>query len=391
MKIAFFVIRFPLLSETFILNQITGLIERGHEVDIYSGKPGDTSKMHPDVEKYELLSRTYYAITPNFSINYVWQGLQGLIKLLNQKHYDIIHCQFGELGRYAVKLRHFGLVNGKLVTSFRGHDISRHLQQYGDNFYNQLFEKGDLFMPNCDFFKGRLLKIGCDEQKIVVHRSGLDCNRFTFVPRRPRPDGRVKIVTVGRLVEKKGIEYSIRAVAKLAQSSQSDLHRNFEFNIIGDGVLKHDLQQLIEKLNINDIVTLHGQKDQQEIIEILNNSHIFVSPSITSSDGEQDAPINTLKEAMAIGLPVISTLHGGIPELVEDGKSGFLVPERDADSIAQKLSYLIEHPQLWPEMGRAGRAYVEKHYDLHRLNDKLVNDYQRLLNAQKESLCGIQY
>ena len=386
MKIAFFVIRFPLLSETFILNQITGLIERGHEVDIYSGKPGDTSKMHPDVEKYELLSRTYYAIAPNFSINYVWQGLQGLIKLLNQKHYDIIHCQFGELGRYAVKLRHFGLVNGKLVTSFRGHDISRHLQQYGDNFYNQLFEEGDLFMPNCDFFKGRLLKIGCDEQKIIVHRSGLDCNRFTFVPRRPHPDGRVRIVTVGRLVEKKGIEYSIRAVAKLVQS-----YSNVEFNIIGDGVLKHDLQQLIEKLNVNDIVKLLGQKDQQEIIEILNNSHIFVAPSITSSDGEQDAPINTLKEAMAIGLPVISTLHGGIPELVEDGKSGFLVPERDADSIAQKLSYLIEHPQLWPEMGRAGRAYVEKHYDLHRLNDKLVNDYQRLLNAQKESLCGIQY
>ena len=376
MKIAFFVIRFPLLSETFILNQITGLIERGHEVDIYSGKPGDTSKMHPDVEKYELLSRTYYAIAPNFSINYVWQGLQGLIKLLNKKHYDIVHCQFGELGRYAVKLRHLGLVNGKLVTSFRGHDISRHLQQYGDHFYDQLFEEGDLFMPNCDFFKGRLLKIGCDERKIVVHRSGLDCNRFTFVPRRPHADGKVRIATVGRLVEKKGIEYSIRAVAKLAQS-----YSNVEFNIIGDGVLKHDLQQLIEKLNVNDIVTLLGQKDQQEIIEILNNSHIFVAPSITSSDGEQDAPINTLKEAMAIGLPVISTLHGGIPELVEDGKSGFLVPERHADSIAKKLSYLIDNPQLWSEMGRSGRAYVEKHYDLNRLNDKLVNDYQQLLNA----------
>jgi len=70
--------------------------------------------------------------------------------------------------------------------------------------------------------------------------------------------------------------------------------------------------------------------------------------------------VNTLKEAMAMGMPVISTLHGGIPELVEDGKSGFLVPERDANAIAQKLNYLIAHPEVWAEMGKAGRSRVEE-------------------------------
>jgi colanic acid/amylovoran biosynthesis glycosyltransferase len=84
---------------------------------------------------------------------------------------------------------------------------------------------------------------------------------------------------------------------------------------------------------------------------------------------------------MAMGLPVISTFHGGIPELVEDGVSGFLVPERDADAIAAKLSYLIKYPEAWPGMGRAGRARVEEKYDMNKLNDELVEIYQQLVNS----------
>lgn len=159
---------------------------------------------------------------------------------------------------------------------------------------------------------------------------------------------------------------------------------NLEYNIIGDGPLRQNLEQLIQELNATHIVKLLGQKQEQEIIEILNKSHIFVAPSITASDGNQDAPINVLKEAMAMGLPVISTYHGGIPELVEDGISGFLVPERDANALAEKLGYLIEHPEIWHEMGRAGHAYVEKHYDTNKLNDQLVEIYYELLNSRRD-------
>ena len=82
-----------------------------------------------------------------------------------------------------------------------------------------------------------------------------------------------------------------------------------------------------------------------------------------------------------MGMPVISTLHGGIPELVEDGKSGFLVPERDANAIAQKLNYLIAHPEVWAEMGKAGRSRVEEKYDINKLNDELVEVYQKVANS----------
>lgn len=160
------------------------------------------------------------------------------------------------------------------------------------------------------------------------------------------------------------------------------LHLNIEYNVIGDGPLRESLQQLIQDLNVGHIVKLLGWKQHQEIVEILDNSHIFLAPSVTAKGGDQEGTPNVLKEAMAMGLPVISTPHGGIPELIEDGISGFLVPERDADAIAEKLSYLIEHPEVWPQMGQVGRAQVEEKYDMNKLNDELVEIYQQLLNSE---------
>jgi colanic acid/amylovoran biosynthesis glycosyltransferase len=409
MRIAFIVWQFPSLSETFILNQITGLSDRGHEVDIYASQRGDTSKMHPDVENYRLLNRTYFAQIPK---NLLWRLLKGLgllssnfsknpsvllrslnlfkygkdaaslwllylaIQLLDKEPYDIIHCQFGTDGLRGMWLRDVGAINGKLITTFRGYDISWYIQKHGEHFYDKLFETGDFFLSNCDFFRQRVVKLGCKEKKIVVHGSGIDCRRFVFTPRYPPSDGIIRIATTGRLVEKKGIEYSIRAVAKLAK-----FYPNIEYNIIGNGPLQEELQQLIDELGVSDIVKLLGQKQQQELIEILNNSHIFTAPCVTAKAGDQDAPVNVLKEAMAMGLPVVSTYHGGIPELVEDGISGFLVPERDVDALAEKFGYLIEHPERWSEMGRAGRAYVEKHYDIQKLNDRLVEIYRQVLSV----------
>lgn len=405
---------FPVLSETFILNQITGLIDRGHSVDIYAlealvvDTSVNTSKVHPDVEKYHLLNRTYYG--PPMPANYFLRVLKGLgllsatyyknplallqslnvfkygkqsaslrllyrtLQLVGKESYDIIHCQFGMYAPDGMFLRNIGALKGKLITAFRGYDISGYVQECGDDVYNQLFETGDFFLTNCEYFKRRLLNLGCNEKKLVVHGSGIDCSRFLFTPRRPQPDEPIRIATTGRLVEKKGIEYSIRAIAKLA-----DVNHNIEYNIIGDGPLREELQQLIQELNLTDKVKLLGWKQQQELIEILNNSHIFIAACVTGKDGNQDAPVNTLKEAMAMGMPVIGTLHGGIPELIIDGISGFLVPERDVNAIAEKLGYLIKHPEVWPEMGRAGRAYVEEHYDTNKLNDELVEIYRQLL------------
>ncbi|MEB3217458.1 MAG: glycosyltransferase [Nostocales cyanobacterium 94392] len=417
MKIAFIVDKFPVLSETFVINQITGLIERGHEVHIY-GRQTDDNKLHPDVEKYKLIERTRYL--PEIPKNYLWRLFNVLYLLskkfyqapfvllrslnifkygkraaslrlfystlpfLNAPEYDIIHCQFGrqavcKFGPYTYEgiiLRDIGAVKGKLLTTFRGYDISWYVYKYGEKVYDELFQKGDFFYTNCEFFRQRAIQLGCDQKKIIVHGSGIDCSRFKFKARYPDDSGLIRIATTGRLIEKKGIEYAIRAIAEVVK-----VYPNVEFNIIGDGELKEHFAQIIQELNIADKVHLKGWRNQKEIITILDETHIFVAPSVTASDGNQDAPVNTLKEAMAMGLPVIGTLHGGIPELIEDGISGFLVPERDASAIADKLIYLIEHPEIWQQIGSSGREKVETDYDINKLNSELVEIYQLTLSG----------
>jgi len=413
MKIAFLVGNFPVLSETFILNQIAGLMERGHQVDIYAldGPANHTEKVHPIVEKYNLLKHTYYSPTPpdnqllrelktnellidNFGRNpsacrklldvskygkraKSFKLLYKAIPVLEGKSYDIIHCQFGSVGLMGLLFRNLGLLQGTLITTFRGSDISKYLKKWGDQVYDQLFAEGDFFLTNCEFFRQRAIQLGCEATKIRILGSGIDCSKFAFTPRYFPADGHIRIATTGRLVEKKGIEYGIRAIAKLAQ-----VHSNIEYNIIGDGPLKEDFQNLIAELGVGSIVNLLGWKQQKELIQILDKSHILIAPSVTAADGNQDAPVNTLKEAMAMGLPVIGTFHGGIPELIENGTSGFLVPERDGDTLAEKVSYLIEHPELWQSMGQAGRRRVEEKYDMHKLNDELVEIYQQQLNSK---------
>ena len=411
MKVAFVLNEFPILSETFILNQITGLIEHGIEVDIYANNQSHQPQVHSDVIKYNLINVTNYFHIPDDTTirklksigltienlykdpastqQWLLTGLKYANKVgfpktelpyivtpfLGKQKYHIIHCHFGPNGFKGLLLKKLGLFEGKIVTTFHGYDITRYLQSSCvPNPYKQLFEQGDLFLPISKLWKHRLIELGCDEQKISVHRMGVDCTKFSFTPRYVTKNDQIRIVTVARLVEKKGVEYGIRAVAKLSQ-----IYHNIEYNIIGDGVLKSELQQLIKDNGAGHTVKLLGWKQQHEIVEILKNSHILLAPSVTSQDGDQEGIPVVLMEAMAMGLPVLSTQHSGIPELIENGVSGFLVPERDADALAEKLAYLIENSECWVEMGQAGRKCIEQNYDINKLNYQLVSLYKELL------------
>ncbi|MEA5450987.1 glycosyltransferase [Leptolyngbya sp. CCNP1308] len=415
MRIAFLVADFPCLSETFVLNQVTGLIDRGHQVDIYTNRVGDWAVSHPDVGRYRLWERTYPM--PEVPQNYIWRALKGfwlalihihrapllILRSLNlvaygeqalnlwllytavalvgrPQAYDIIHCQFGTQGYRGLAFKRLLRSTPRLLLMFRGFDISRYVQEGGDRVYRQLFPDVDYCLANCDFFRHRVLALGWSSDRIAVHFSGLDTNKFTFRPRQLEPDQPVRLATTGRLVEKKGLEFAIRAVAQQAQR-----YPNLTYTIIGDGPLHPALQQLIIELQAESYIHLVGWKNEAEIVEILDRCHLFVAPSVTAADGNQDAPVNVLKEAMAMGLPVLSTYHGGIPELVEDGVSGFLVPERDADALAERLGYLLDHPERWPELGIAGRRFVERHFDIQMLNDRLVQVYDRLLSPVNQS------
>ncbi len=401
MNIAFFLTDpFPVLSETFVLNQITGLLDRGHEVHVYAKRPTGSSPVHPVVDRYRLLERTTYwpSLPPN-PLSRIFKGigllvrypvsLPSVLRSLNGNRYgrtasslnllywasrfaprrafDIIYCHFGWNGLRASMLKEVGVLNGRLVTVFHGADLSWQLETFGSDVYRLLFENGDLFLPISEHWRSKLIALGCPEKRVVVHRMGIDPERFAFLERRPEPGHPVELITISRLVEKKGVEYGIRAVAQLV-ARRRDVH----YTIIGDGPLRGDLEALIGRLEMGGRITVLGSRNHDAVLANLNRSHIAVAPSVTSQDGDQEGIPVSLMEAMATGMPVVSTIHSGIPELVHDGVSGRLVPERDADALARALEALIDHPEDWPAMGRAARQQVVEHFDIRVLNDRLV-------------------
>jgi colanic acid/amylovoran biosynthesis glycosyltransferase len=408
MRIAFIVGAFPTLSETFILNQITGLIDRGHVVDIYASQRGDLSKVHKAVIKYELLEKTRYIpqipknyfrrlikaiglVLLNFykkpvvffnSINVFKYGkkatslrsLYRIIPFLNAPSYDIIQCHFGPAGLLGIRLRELGALQGKVITTFHGYDISKSLHLQG-NRYKELFEKGDLFLPISKTWKKKLISLGCPENKTLVHHMGIKPESFATKHRQMNHSKRVTILSIARLSEKKGLEYGIRAIAHLKDKGVNVIYR-----IIGEGPLRDDLEALVKELSLQDVVELQGSKNTEDIKYLLEEADIFSAPSVTASNGSQEGIPVAIMEAMATGLPVVSTIHSGIPELVKDGISGFLVPERDVGALAERLGFLIEHSELWPKFGKAGRKYVEENFNIDRLNDQLVKIYQGVWN-----------
>jgi len=127
--------------------------------------------------------------------------------------------------------------------------------------------------------------------------------------------------------------------------------------------------------------TIHllGWKTKDEVRELYDDSHLFVLSSVTAANGDKEGQGLVLQEAQAMGLPVLATLHNGFPDSVLDGKSAFLVPERDVDTLAEKLDFLVEHPAMWSEMSEAGRTFVEANFDVDKLNDRLVDIYSKFL------------
>jgi colanic acid/amylovoran biosynthesis glycosyltransferase len=214
---------------------------------------------------------------------------------------------------------------------------------------------------------------GCPAEKVQRFKLGSDLKRFSFKERTVDSSGAIRLVTIARLTEKKGLEYSIRAVARLSQR-----FAKLEYNIIGDGDLRPELSRLIEALGVGSTVRLLGWKTMEEVQVLLDQSHVFVLASVESRNGDIEGLPLALQEAQAMGLPVVCTRHSGLPEGILDGKSGFLVPERDVDALADCLADVISRPESWPEMGRKGRAFVEAEYDLDQRNDALVELYRQL-------------
>ena len=403
MRVAVVATYFPSVSQTFVLDQITGLIARGHDVDIYALAPEPNSAgVVPTPERHPLANHTHYQPrTPRHALGRAL-GVPGLLRgawrgraaeaarmvrrrpgalnvlyegapFLGRGPYDAILCHFGTNGQRALRVRDAGMVEGPIVTAFHGADMSRYLRLRGAAIYRDLFERGDLFLPVSAFWAARLAQLGCPPGKIAVHHMGIDLARFRFtVPRTPTVDQPLRVVCVARLVEKKGLPYIVRAISTLRRDGV-----DIALDIVGDGPLRPPLQSLIAELGMNNTVRIIGARSRDEVARAMSAAHLFAAPSVTAMDGDMEGIPVALMEAMASGVPVVATVHSGIPELVEDKVSGLLVPERDIDALADALRWLVDHPERWLSMALAAHDAVERNFNVARLNDELVTLLER--------------
>ena len=403
MRIAFLVVHFPVAAETPFLNQITGLLDRGHDVQVLADAPPRGDLIHPDVARYGLDTRTSYpprlpkgafarlrtvrgelarrdraerrlllrALDPRRAfpprpMNLFAQTL----RCLPGMRFDAVQACFGPDGIRAARLRRIGVLHGPLLTAIRGYDISKYVRRRGAGEFRALFREGERFLPVCESLASRLRRLGCPADRIVVHHTGIQLRDHPFGSRACPVDRPLRLVTVGRLVEKKGVAYGLEVVASLAREG-----RAVEYHVIGDGPLRAELEQLAVACPPGS-VRFHGALLPDAVRSALDRMDVMLAPHVTAADGDMEGIPNVLKEAMALGLPVVTTSHSGIPELVRDGESGFLARERDVPGLVRGVLALLGSPGRWASIAAAARARVEQEFDIDRLNDRLVRLYQ---------------
>jgi colanic acid/amylovoran biosynthesis glycosyltransferase len=396
-KITFVVGSFPALSETFILNQITGLLQAGHEVKIFSGARSTDLVVHEDVVAHALMSHVrFYNDKPENRffrlMRFLWKAPGVLLRapkvflnalnvmrygkdawslglffrtasFLEAAHDDVVLCHFGQNGLVAHQMKEVGVLKGKIVTVFHASDITAFVWKEGCSVYKKLFSDGDAFLPISRFAKGKLIELGCPEQKITVHRMGVALKNFPVNVRKRFGTKPLRLLSVARLVEKKGIRFALEALRYLV-----DAGVECEYTIIGDGPLRLELEGYVIRLGIKSYVRFLGWQDSGAIRRVLKDADIFLAPSVVGDNKDEEGTPVVLMEAMASGVPVVTTPTGGIRELVMHGKTGFLVPQQNARSLAELLLDLWHHPQKMEKIISAARLLVEQEYNVDALN-----------------------
>ena len=393
MKIAVILGGFPKLSETFILRHLTGLVDLGHELDIYARRNPGESIVQPEVNSYGLLDRTRYLELPTTRLGRLWRAARTLLtcfprhpvamlrclnlaryrspyRILNNimfvapflgRHYDAVLCYWGGNGMDFIVLKDI-FPRMRFVTRFGGDDYSIGDEE-GPEALALLRERGDAFIVQTDHYgRATLRRYGFDDAKIVTYRHVIAVADIPF--RERRFDGEhLRLVSVARLVEKKGLEFGIRAAVALQARNP---HLRVEYQIVGDGPLAGALGALVRELKAEDTVRLLGARTTPEVLACLGESDVFLLPSLMEQAGY------VLLEAQATGLPVVATRVGGVPEMVREGRSAVLVSPGDAEALTAALQGLLDRPETWGPMGREGRAHVEAQHDLERLKPRLA-------------------
>jgi glycosyltransferase involved in cell wall biosynthesis len=306
-----------------------------------------------------------------------WQISDGevrvLLRVLNRIDARLLHIYFGQIAVHLLPL--IRAWENPSIVSFHGADVTVDMNKPAyREAAQQMLAAVKLVLVRSESLKRALINLGCDAKKIELQRTGIPLEEFPFHERSFPTNGEWRFVQAGRLIEKKGLPVSFRAFAVFLRQ-----YPNATLTIAGEGPLLGDLQKLARELSIDERVSFAGFTSQKELRDIYYGSHIFLHPSQTGHDGNQEGVPNSMLEAMATGLPVFATQHGGIPEAIENGVSGVLVPERDHEALAQALLNAAQDPGFLSRIAGSSADAVRKNFDLTTQAQRLEDIYLRLI------------
>jgi len=299
--------------------------------------------------------------------------LRALLRLLSRTDARLLHIYFGQIAVHLLPL--IRTWKNPSIVSFHGADVTVDMNKpaYREST-RQMLDAVKLVLVRSESLRRALIDLGCDPKKIEVQRTGIPLEEFAFHERSFPKDAEWRLVQAGRLIEKKGLPVTLRAFAVFLRK-----YPNATLTIAGEGPLLGELQKLARELNIERRVSFTGFISQEQLRDIYYRTHIFVHPSQTGRDGNVEGIPNSMLEAMASGLPVFATDHGGIPEAVENGVSGVLVRERDHEALANALLTATQDSDSLARIARNGAEVVRKNFDLQAQAQRLEEIYLRLI------------
>jgi colanic acid/amylovoran biosynthesis glycosyltransferase len=310
----------------------------------------------------------------------VYRGeYQTLDSLLERHGADLMHIYFGHTGVHLLPF--IEQWDKPCVVSFHGADVAHkpEIKDYPAKL-RRLFNAVPLVFARSQSLADRLVHLGCPPGKLRINRTGIPLNEFSFVDREPPRDGKWRVVQACRLIPKKGVATSLRAFAIFKKDNPGA-----ELFIAGKGPLQPELEMLAGGLGILRDVHFVGFLSQPKLLQLYASSHVFLHPSEISPNQDQEGVPNSVLEAMATGLPVLATRHGGIPEAVDHGRTGLLVAEEDHVGLANAMQLITSSPGLFKQMGEHAHAAVVERFGQDAQIDQLESFYEEAISLNGAS------
>jgi colanic acid/amylovoran biosynthesis glycosyltransferase len=390
LNIGYVLFQFPALTETFVLNEIVELINRGHKIHVFSISSPQGYPIHNEIDDFNLSIVTHQLIDPkkkynqvklifqslgSFGWSYPCESLGGKVlsiaaaksfcKIARVYNLDVLHAHFNGIPTQTALLMSKKL---KIPFTFDAHASDIFVKPHTRSLLNRMQEASAVITPS--FYNKRYLHelTQIQETKIHVVRACPKVDKFYKVNQNHQA---LSILTIGRLVEKKGIKYGILAVKELVKEYPS-----IQYSIIGSGILETDLRHLVNKLNLQKNVKFLGNLDDDSQLDELRKTAVFILPCVEAKNKDADGIPVSLMEAMSLGIPTVSTRISGIPELINNGVNGILVESKNPLQMANAIRALFENGESRMALGVNSRKKILSEFNIHSEITKLLEIWE---------------